>query len=98
LQLLPPAILRLDLARPPAARPNASERRPGTSKRTARQAAEAEAEDASWWTARATAAVAPGFTREQLLAPPPIRPDQPGGLFDRLAGVLDELSGLLVAG
>jgi transcription-repair coupling factor (superfamily II helicase) len=98
LQLLPPAILRLDLARPPAARPNASERRPGTSKQTARQAAEAEGEDASWWTARATAAVAPGFTREQVLAPPPIRPDQPGGLFDRLAGVLDELSRLLVAG
>jgi hypothetical protein len=94
LTLLPPAILRIDLSRPHSAGGRASEPRLAASKR----AAGPEAEDASWWTARATSSVAPGFTREQVLARPPVSPDRPGGLFERLTGVLDELSRSLVAG
>jgi hypothetical protein len=41
--------------------------------------------------------VVPGFTREQLLARPALNPDEPGGLFERLGGVLEELTGSLLA-
>jgi transcription-repair coupling factor (superfamily II helicase) len=94
LTLLPPAILRIDLSRPDSSGGRASEPRLAASKRTAQP----EGEDASWWTARATSSVAPGFTREQVLARPSVSPDRPGGLFERLTGVLDELSRSMVAG
>jgi transcription-repair coupling factor (superfamily II helicase) len=95
LTLLPPAVLRIDLARPDSP-PASSERHRPSSKRTTTAAAEAE--DSSWWTARATSAVAPGFTREEVLARPPVSPDRPGGLFERLGGVLEELSRALITG
>jgi hypothetical protein len=41
--------------------------------------------------------VAPGFTREDILAEAPPDAWAPGGLFERLGQVLDELSRLLVA-
>ena len=50
----------------------------------------------SWWTARARAEVAPGFTRGEILAEGPFDPAVPGGLFDRLADVLGQLSGSTV--
>jgi transcription-repair coupling factor (superfamily II helicase) len=47
----------------------------------------------SWWTARATAGeVAPGFTREEMTRTPESDPRAPDGLFERLGGLLDELS------
>jgi transcription-repair coupling factor (superfamily II helicase) len=47
----------------------------------------------SWWTARATAGeVAPGFTREEMTRLPESDPRGPDGLFERLGGLLDELS------
>jgi transcription-repair coupling factor (superfamily II helicase) len=47
----------------------------------------------SWWTARATAGeVAPGFTREEMTRLPESDPRAPDGLFERLGGLLDELS------
>jgi hypothetical protein len=48
--------------------------------------------EASWWTARATADVAPGFTRDKILAEAPLDPAAPGGLFDRLGRLLDDLA------
>ncbi|MEO7191762.1 MAG: transcription-repair coupling factor [Vicinamibacterales bacterium] len=51
----------------------------------------------SWWTARATADVTPGFTRDQILAQAPPDPAAPGGLFERLADVLGQLSQSTVA-
>ena len=94
LTLLPPAVLRMDLAVPDTAGARASEPRLLASKRGSRPP---EDEEASWWTARATSAVAPGFTREEVLARPALKPDEPGGLFDRLGRVLEELSGARLA-
>jgi transcription-repair coupling factor (superfamily II helicase) len=48
--------------------------------------------ESSWWTARATAGVTPGFTRDEILAEVPPDPATPGGLFERLRDVLTELS------
>jgi hypothetical protein len=47
----------------------------------------------SWWTARATAGeVAPGFTREEMTRLPETDPRARDGLFERLGGLLDDLS------
>jgi transcription-repair coupling factor (superfamily II helicase) len=94
LTLLPPAVLRLDLSRP--------ERAPDRPRPLRR--AEAPAADpgddvsSSWWTARATAEVAPGFTRDAILAERPPDPAEAGGLFDRVGRLLDYLSRSLVTG
>jgi transcription-repair coupling factor (superfamily II helicase) len=46
----------------------------------------------SWWTARATSgAVTPGFTKAEILKPPKEDPLAEGGLFDRVAGLLEDL-------
>src|SRR6185295_2998801 len=88
LTLLPPAVLRLDLSKAPTApveRPQ-MRRKP-------------QAEGTSWWTARATPGdVAPGFTREAILAERPVDPGAPGGLFERVGQVLGRLSESLVSG
>jgi transcription-repair coupling factor (superfamily II helicase) len=94
LTLLPPAVLRLDLSRPEKApdRPR-SFRRPGP------PAVEpGDDVSSSWWTARATAEVAPGFTRDAILAERPPDPAEAGGLFDRVGRLLDHLSRSLVTG
>jgi TRCF domain len=94
LMLLPPAVLKLDLSKkstdvvppPPAHRPPAGRLRPG---KWTPPAGPAEPEAApSWWAARATADVAPGFTREAILAESPVDPAAPGGLFDRVGQLL----------
>jgi transcription-repair coupling factor (superfamily II helicase) len=51
----------------------------------------------SWWTARATTGVAPGFTREQMLAEAPPDPAAEGGLFDRVRELFEQLSKGLVS-
>jgi transcription-repair coupling factor (superfamily II helicase) len=46
----------------------------------------------SWWTARASAgAVKPGFTKEEILRKPDADPKAPGGMFERLEGLLRAL-------
>jgi transcription-repair coupling factor (superfamily II helicase) len=46
----------------------------------------------SWWTARARAGeVKPGFTKEEILKPAKDDPRAPGGVFERLGGLLSEL-------
>ena len=101
LKLVPPGILKLEPA--PAARPPApagrpsqvpgpapSAVRPGQIKRAPKPV---EDTSASWWTSRATAgAVTPGFSRDAILKPAAVDPRAPGGLFERLAGLLDDLS------
>jgi transcription-repair coupling factor (superfamily II helicase) len=94
LTLLPPAVLRLDLSRPEAA----PEKRAVAGRRLRPAAAPAEDVSRSWWTARATADVTPGFTRDAILAEAPPDPAQPGGLFDRVGGLLEHLSRSLVTG
>jgi transcription-repair coupling factor (superfamily II helicase) len=88
LLLLPPAILKLDLAKPsdPPQRATASGPAPKSKKRPA-------STTTSWWTARAKAGeVTPGFSREVILAPGALDPRAADGLFERLGDVLGELS------
>jgi transcription-repair coupling factor (superfamily II helicase) len=84
LTLLPPAVLRLDLSRPTNPTPKTTLRK-------------SDEEGASWWTARATAAVEPGFRREVILAETAPDPAAAGGLFERLGEVLARLSEAIVA-
>jgi transcription-repair coupling factor (superfamily II helicase) len=130
LTLLPPAVLKIDLTSPVAARPRQARpegsavpapQRGGQPIRGAggsrlvqppsrpqgpstpsggRKPAEEEDDGTteSWWTARAKAEVAPGFTRGEILAETPPDPAAPGGLFERLNDVLSQLSQPTVAG
>jgi transcription-repair coupling factor (superfamily II helicase) len=85
LTLVPPGSLRLDLGKPAESAPGAASRgRPSLRPHP-------ETETASWWTARATSDVVPGFTRDAILAEAPPDPAQPGGLFDRVSTVLEYL-------
>jgi transcription-repair coupling factor (superfamily II helicase) len=101
LTLLPPAILKLDLTRPVAATQTSRPAGPGRlirdPGRQTRPASDQKDPAPSWWTARATADVAPGFTREEILAETPPDPAAPGGLFERIQRVLGQLSQALVA-
>jgi transcription-repair coupling factor (superfamily II helicase) len=94
LTLLPPAILRLDLTRPEE-RSTAPDAARGKV-RPARIASDGVS--SSWWTARATSEVEPGFTKGAILAVAPPDPAEPGGLFDRVGRLLRHLSGSLVTG
>jgi transcription-repair coupling factor (superfamily II helicase) len=83
LTLLPPAVLRLDLDGP-------LERAPGSASR--RQPREGQAAS-SWWTARATSEVSPGFSREAILAETSPDPHAAAErLFERLQRLLEQLS------
>jgi transcription-repair coupling factor (superfamily II helicase) len=97
LALYPPAVLKVDVSRPADG--------PGGQKRGGKPAAppprsaparpepdEDEGIAESWWTARATSRVAPGFTRGEIQAEAPPDPAAPGGIFDRLNDILGQLS------
>jgi len=91
--LAPPSSLRLTLAAgvrpgsdPIPARPRLGSD-PGLTPRKLRRPS-----TPSWWTARATSgAVTPGFTKAEILKPPKEDPLAEGGLFDRVAGLLEDL-------
>ena len=87
LTLLPPAVLRLALSGGQAEQVRAESQRKGTGKPAA-----------SWWTARAASGVAPGFNRESMTAEMRPNPSEPGGLFERLGELLEQLSQSLVTG
>jgi transcription-repair coupling factor (superfamily II helicase) len=87
LTLVPPGVLRLDLDKPAEAAPETALKGRRPAPRPA-----GVTPTTSWWTARATSEVEPGFTREAILAEAPPDPAQPGGLFDRIGAVLDQLS------
>ncbi len=113
LTLLPPAVIKMDMTRTSEVSSSAAEvlvRRPGSPSAVVhppkpgpggtRLRKSAPADDpgpSSWWTARATSETAPGFTRHEILAETAPDPAGPGGLFERLGQVLDQLSQSLVA-
>jgi transcription-repair coupling factor (superfamily II helicase) len=89
LRLVPPGNIRLDLA-PPVVAPPLPTARSGVRRPPVAQGG---TRGPSWWTVRATApAVSPGFTKSEVLRPVPEDPLAEGGLFERVAGVLRELS------
>ncbi|HYN10797.1 MAG TPA: transcription-repair coupling factor [Vicinamibacterales bacterium] len=92
LTLVPPGVLRIDLDKPVEAAPDTV-----TKGRRAPAGPPRESSTTSWWTARATSDVVPGFTREAILAEAPPDPSQPGGLFDRVGAVLEQLSQVTIA-
>jgi transcription-repair coupling factor (superfamily II helicase) len=87
LVLLPPAVLKLDLAQPILRKGRASGIRPKMATKPG---------TVSWWTARARSEVSPGFTRETILAEREMDPAAPGGLYERLDDLLSQLSQALV--
>jgi len=88
LTLTPPAVLRLAL--------NAHQAEPGH-RASGTGTTGTGRSGGSWWTARASSAVVPGFSREHILAEIPQDPSAPGGLFERLGELLDQLSQSVVA-
>jgi transcription-repair coupling factor (superfamily II helicase) len=89
LTLVPPAALRLQLE--PAVRPQSDRGqtavRPQSDRKRGRPAVAP-----SWWTARARETeVKPGFTKAEILRPAAEDPRAPGGVFERVGGLLSEL-------
>jgi hypothetical protein len=86
--LVPPVSIKLDVEAPMT---HAAPPPPSTSKRSDKTR-RGEDPTASWWTARATAGeVKPGFSKEQILRKPQSDPRAEGGMFSRLAGLLQAL-------
>ena len=95
----PPGPRGLAYKGPPPARPATKPNVPGRLVVSQKdQAAEDDGTADSWWTARATSKVEPGFSRDVILAEAPFNPASPGGLFERLGQVLTQLSETLIAG
>jgi transcription-repair coupling factor (superfamily II helicase) len=89
LTLTPPASLKLNMEKvAPKERPA-----PLPSGPSARKAAGRSQAAPSWWTARARETeVKPGFTKEEMLKPAAKSdPRAPGGVFERVGGLLSEL-------
>ncbi|MGE4054217.1 MAG: TRCF domain-containing protein, partial [Vicinamibacterales bacterium] len=106
LTLVPPAALRVNLSQPEtnalpsapvASRPRGSEREAGRGpqagakgQKPARTGKTVPAP--SWWTTRArTGEVRPGFTKAEIMKPTSDDPRAPGGVFERVGGVLSAL-------
>lgn len=107
LQLLPPAVIKLDMSKPageapvqkPVLPPPPGKLKPksepaggqGRYIKTAKPIDVPGRE--SWWATRATAAeVTGGFSRQEVLAEAPTDPRAPGGVFERVRQILDELA------
>jgi hypothetical protein len=86
LQLIPPVSLKLDLRKGETASGKPQDSRgqiPGRRRPRAEPA---------WWTARATTGeVTPGFSKAEILKPKEEDPRAPGGVLDRVTGLLEEL-------
>jgi hypothetical protein len=93
LTLVPPAGLRLTLDAGEDKPRKIEDRRPGPGRQaTARRASARNVPAPSWWTARArTGEVRPGFSKEEILRPAKEDPRAPGGVFERVGGLLSEL-------
>ncbi len=92
LTILPPSGLKLALdgnAKPVPPRPPVPVVKPGSG--VARKQRRSDIAP-SWWTARAQEAeVRPGFTKAEIMKPRQDDPRAPGGVFERLGGLLSEM-------
>jgi transcription-repair coupling factor (superfamily II helicase) len=87
--LVPPATLKLDLKKEIGTRATPPPPRPVSGRKGRDPVA-----GGSWWAARAQAgAVAPGFTKDEIMRPAKENPRAEGGVFARVSGLLRELSG-----
>ena len=88
LTLVPPTVLKLMLDGP---KPVATLPPPPL---PVRKGGKAAPPPPSWWATRAReAAVSPGFSKEQILRRKKDDPRQPGGIFERVGGLLSDLLG-----
>jgi hypothetical protein len=91
--LVPPVSVKLDIEAPIAPPPLQAPRPPGPKKSQPSGKRAATPSAGSWWTARATTGeVRPGFTKEEILRRPETDPRAEGGMFARLAGLLQALA------
>jgi len=94
LTLIPPAALKMSLeSADRSSLPGGPAGAGGTALKPAPGRKGGRAQTApSWWTARAReGTVAPGFSKEEILKPAKDDPRAPGGVFERVGGVLSEL-------
>jgi hypothetical protein len=103
--LLPPAILRMDLGRPVEPPKSVTTVKPAVAlpgRLNPKTPVKVSRPDTppgreSWWTTRATSGeVASGFSRGEILAEVAPDPRAPGGVFERVRQVLDELTRRMV--
>src|SRR6185369_15566988 len=100
-QLIPPNVLKLDLKQPMVApdpgrvrlTPAPDGRADALRRAGARLGRTTDPRGTSWWTQRAKEAeVTPGFTKENLTRQAKEDPGAKGGLFDRISGLLVDLT------
>jgi hypothetical protein len=97
LTLVPPAALRLSLDGAGGSSLVAGKKAPSSHQAPAtrhqKSGARSQAAAPSWWTARARAGeVTPGFSKEEMLKPTHKEdPRAPGGVLERVGGVLSDL-------
>jgi transcription-repair coupling factor (superfamily II helicase) len=86
LQLVPPVSLKMDLKKSPTEE-HLSLKERHLASRSRRRA------EPAWWTARATAGeVTAGFSKAEILKPKAEDPRAPGGIIERVTGLLEDLS------
>jgi len=94
LTLVPPAALKLQLSGADVKAPAPEPHRPSRAPAAYQKASARPPATPSWWTARAREAeVKPGFSKQEILKPAKENPRAPGGVFERVGGLLSELLG-----
>jgi hypothetical protein len=95
LTLVPPAGLKLNLDIATSAVDHAARHgkgQPSAAGGHGRRASKSPSAAPSWWTARAREGeVKPGFTKAEILRPAKEDPRAPGGVFERVGGLLSDL-------
>ena len=92
--LVPPVSMKLDTEPPLTSAPPPPRPSPAPAKKNLRGSQRPADTSGSWWTARATTGeVRPGFSKEEILRRPEADPRAEGGMFSRLAGLLQAIGG-----
>ncbi len=103
LKLIPPSTLKMELRDPPVSKPGPPAEPAGRHSSGGARGFSApkphkpgriprERREPAWWTARATAGeVTPGFSKAEILRPKAEDPRAPGGILERVEGLLEDL-------